>query len=105
MYGPLVHMHCTDRAVKPESSFVPIENRPFKPPTTSLAGKVCDIDEHSSANTPSPHFRLNKEILDKDSRPSKECRKIVKVNGETYWQPVECPDDDFGCSPIAEKAL
>src|SRR6185437_14560804 len=82
--APVGEHRRTERPVKPDRLFVPVEHRPFEPAAAPLHREAGKVDQKGAAVAPATEVGLDEQVLQVEPAPPQECREIVKKKGKRH---------------------
>src|SRR5439155_3734635 len=81
-YRPFIHRCRTKLAIKLDRRVIPLEDSPFHPPATAIAGHLGKIDKQRAAITFAALLRFHEQIFEIKSGSPKPGGEIVKEDCE-----------------------
>lgn len=102
---PFVHRFRAEFLIKLNGGFVPIQNRPFHPPTLPIISQPCEMKQQLFPNSLPPIVRLNVQILQIEAGTANECGKCCKVKSESHGPVFPESQKCFSARFIAKQSF
>src|SRR5580658_1899606 len=101
--APLGNDGRTQRAIKRDGRFIPVEHRPFAPPASPIDRNAGHFADERSTVALAAMLGKDEQVLQMETRPAKKRRVRVEEKRKAHDHSIVLANERFGIGARAEK--